>query len=63
MDNKLEQIIDSGAKQIEIEKYLKDKGMVFLRDDAQMKISKGITTKEEAEREVSFSTPYSNMEA
>ena len=62
MDNKLEQIIDSGAKQNEIEKYLKKKGMIFLKEDAKMKIAEGITTKDEAEREVSLSISSDNLE-
>lgn len=48
----LEEIIEHGANQIEINKYLKKSGMQFLKDDAEQKILKNITTKQEAEREV-----------
>ena len=54
MTPRLEEIINHGAKQNEIENYLKSNGMVFLKDDAEQKIASGITTAKEVEREVSL---------
>lgn len=52
MDSGLEEIIEHGANQNDIIKYLKKNNMQFLRDDAEEKISQGITTRQEVEREV-----------
>ena len=52
MDSGLEEIIEHGANQNEILKYLNKNKMQFLKDDAEEKIELGITTRQEAEREV-----------
>ena len=52
MDYGLEDIIVHGANQNEIIKYLKKNKMLFLKDDAEQKIILGITTRQEAEREI-----------
>lgn len=52
MDSGLEEIIEHGANQNEILKYLNKNKMQFLKDDAEEKIEMGITTRQEAEREV-----------
>ncbi len=54
MDQQLEEIIQHNGNQNDIIAYLKSNGMIFLRDDAETKIRNGITTKNEAEREISF---------
>ena len=52
MDSTLENIINRGADQGEIQEYLKSRNMVFLAQDAMDKVHKKITTKEEIEREI-----------
>ena len=52
MDSKLEEIISRNANQNEIYDYLKSRKMVFLEQDAKAKIKAGLTTKQEAEKEV-----------
>ena len=54
MDTELEKIITHGADQNAIYSYLKNRGMIFLAQDAKNKIRKGITTKAEAEREIAI---------
>lgn len=54
MDEKLENLISRNAEQVEIEHYLRNKGMIFLADDAKNKIAKGITTKQETSKEVNI---------
>jgi general secretion pathway protein E len=52
MDSNMENIILNGASEEELSGYLAKQGMVFLEDDAKNKINAGLTTKEEAEREI-----------
>ena len=54
MTKGLEEIIEKGANQNDILKYLKKTDMQFLKDDAEEKIAQRITTKQEAEREILF---------
>ena len=54
MDSELANIIEHGANQKEMFSYLQSIGMQFLKDDAELKISKGLTTKQEAEHEITF---------
>lgn len=54
MTQGLEEIIEKGANQNDILKYLKKTDMQFLKDDAEEKIAQRITTKQEAEREILF---------
>lgn len=52
VDKGLEELIVKNNNQIEIENYLKKNGMVSIAQDAKAKIKKGLTTLEEAQREV-----------
>lgn len=52
MDEKMEELVCGGAKQSEIYDYLKKSGMIVLAEDAKKKVLAGITTMEEASREV-----------
>ena len=54
MDSELANIIEHGANQKEMFSYLQSAGMQFLKDDAELKISKGLTTKHETEHEITF---------
>ena len=51
MNDNLQEIIEHGANQNEIIKYLTKNHMQFLKDDAEEKIAQGITTRQEVERE------------
>lgn len=52
MDEQLEDLVSGGARQTEIYDYLKKNGMIFMAEDAKKKVLTGITTMEEASREV-----------
>ena len=52
MTTELEELIEKGSNQTQIISYLKKSGMQFLRDDAEDKIRKKITTKKEVEHEI-----------
>lgn len=54
MDAAMENIIINGASEEGLSAYLLKRGMMFLEDDARNKINAGLTTKEEAEREIQF---------
>jgi len=58
MDPSMENIILNGASEEELTAYLLKQGMTFLEDDARSKIHAGLTTKEEAEREIQFTEIY-----
>lgn len=51
----IEKLIASGARHLEIKKYLEKKGTLFLHDDGLEKVIKGITTLEEIEAVTSSS--------
>ena len=48
----MEELIEKGSNQTQIISYLKKSGMQFLKDDAEEKIRKKITTKKEVEHEI-----------
>jgi general secretion pathway protein E/type IV pilus assembly protein PilB len=54
MDQELEEIILHGAAQADMISHLVAKETVFMEEDAKEKIAAGLTTQEEAEREISF---------
>lgn len=53
-DDKLSEIISTDCREKAIRDYLAETGMCFLKDDALKKISLGLTTRAEAEREIIF---------
>ncbi len=55
IDEEIEKLIASGARHLEIKKYLQNKGMLFLRDDGLEKVINGMTTLEEIETVLSSS--------
>ncbi len=52
MTTELEELIEKGSNQTQIISYLKKSGMQFLKDDAEEKIRKKITSKKEVEHEI-----------
>lgn len=54
MDPGLEKLIENNSDINIITKYLKSNGMQFLKDDANIKIRDGLTSRNEAEREIIF---------
>lgn len=52
MDEGLQEIIEHGANQNDILQYLVSNNMEFIKEDTENKIKAGITTKEEAEKEI-----------
>lgn len=53
-DDKLSEIISTDCREKAIRDYLAETGICFLKDDALKKISLGLTTRAEAEREIIF---------
>ena len=54
MTPELETLIQNQVSKNELIEYLKSQNMIFMKDDAVEKIQAGLTTRQEAEREILF---------